>query len=75
MVPVDIKHQGKRKRKEKEKKRGRNVILLSLDLFNADMSTERRGKRIENWGWVGRGEWGEMGDRIRHIIYNINSSK
>ena len=73
MVPVE-KKRGKEKKREK-KKRGRNVILLSLDLFNADMSTERRGKRIENWGWVGRGEWGEMGDRIRHIIYNINSSK
>ena len=31
------------------------MILLSLDLFNADMSTERRGKRIENWGWGGGG--------------------
>ena len=72
MVSVDIKHQGKRKRKKKKEKkkkekkgrkkeRGRNVILLSLDLFNADMSTERREKRTENWGWVGRGRMGRDG--------------
>ena len=70
MVSVDIKHQGKRKRKKKKRKkekkgrkkeRGRNVILLSLDLFNADMSTERRDKRTENWGWVGRGRMGRDG--------------
>ena len=65
MVPVDIKHQGKRKKKREKKKRGRNVILLSLDLFNADMSTERRGKRIENWGGGGGGGGGgeENGER------------
>ena len=37
------------------------MILLSLDLFNADMSTERREKRTENWGWVGRGRMGRDG--------------